>query len=225
MSDFALVHRIAPHRAGPERAPCLLLMHGRGTDEHDLLPLAEALDHRFFAISVRGPLRFPFGGYAWYDLDPSGVGYPERASLQRTLSLLDQFLEQITHAYPIDPARIYATGFSMGAVMSGTLALLWPNRVQGAGILSGYLPLHAGLDLKPAEAAGHPIFQAHGSQDDVIPVSLAREARDYLRTTPVVLTYHEYPMGHQISPAEWADFSPWFSAVLDDASMSRQGTG
>lgn len=222
MPDFPLPHRILTNQEGPQPAPALLLLHGRGADESDLLPLAEALDPRLFTIALRGPLAFPFGGHAWYELDPSGVGFPDPQSLEHSLALLDEVLDRALAAYPIDPARVYATGFSMGSVMAGTMALLWPHRVAGAAILSGYLPLHAGLPFDPRDAAGHPIFQAHGTLDAVIPVSFGRETAAYLASTPVDLTYREYPMGHQISPQEFNDLAAWCTRILD-APVPHEG--
>lgn len=216
MADFSLVHRTAPPRTGSAPHPALLLLHGRGTDENDLLPLTGEIDERLFGVSARAPFQFPYGGYAWYELDPNGVGYPDQTSLLASLQLLSAFIGEILEAYPIDPARLYVAGFSMGSVMAGTVTLTDPERVAGGMILSGYLPIHNQLPLKLHEAAGHPIFQAHGTYDPVIPVAFGRETRDYLQTTPVDLTYREYPMAHQISGPELADMRGWMAERLGD---------
>jgi phospholipase/carboxylesterase len=215
MPDLSLIHRTAPARTGASPHPGLLLLHGRGTDEQDLLPLAAELDPRLFVVSARAPHEFPWGGHFWYDLDPQGVGYPEAATLNASLERLDRFLAEIVEKYPIDPKRLFAGGFSMGAAMSATLALLHPDRVAGAAILSGYLPIQANLPFRPAEASGHPIFEAHGIYDEVIPVLAGRLTRDALSRMPVDLTYREYPIGHQISNDELRDLSAWLTAVLD----------
>src|SRR5579884_3424899 len=93
--SLSLIHRTLPARQGDGPHPALLLLHGRGTDENDLLPMALELDPRLFAISARAPLSFPYGGHAWYDLDPRGVGYPEAESLKTSLQKLDRFLDEI----------------------------------------------------------------------------------------------------------------------------------
>jgi phospholipase/carboxylesterase len=224
MADFSLFHRTAPPGQGDAPHPSLLLLHGRGTDESDLLPLAAELDPRLFVVSARAPHAFPWGGHAWYDLDPRGVGYPEAVTLETSLQRLDRFLNEIVEAYPIDPKRLYVGGFSMGAAMSGTLALLHPERVAGAVMLSGYLPIHAGLPFRPEDAAGHPIFEAHGIYDDVIPVWGGRISRDAFSKTPVELTYREYPIGHQTSYEELQDLSRWLSSVLDGAESVSERT-
>jgi phospholipase/carboxylesterase len=151
---------------------------------------------------------------------PQGVGYPAPDSLYRSLELLETFIGEIVNAYPIDPARLYAGGFSQGGAMAASLIMTLPHRIAGGMILSGYLPLHADLPFQPEAAAGHPVFQAHGTYDPVIPVLWARETRDYLASTPVDLTYREYPMAHSTSLPEMQDVDVWLSGVLTDTSAS-----
>ncbi len=222
MTPPPLVHRTLPAREGQPPHPGLLLLHGRGTDENDLLALAAELDPRLFTISLRAPLRFPWGGgYMWYQLDQRGVGYPDDETLQGSLDLLERFLVEVLPSYPVDPTRLYTGGFSMGAVMSGTLGLLYPDRIAGVMMLSGYLPLHNGLPFRPDDAASHPFFEAHGTADQVIPLAFGREAHRYLQGTPVDLTYHEYPMGHEIGSREFEDLVAWVSSVLDGVATDN----
>ena len=117
MSANLLTHRIVPARQGEAPHPALLLLHGRGTDENDLLPLAGELDPRLLVISARAPFRFPWGGYMWYDLDPRGVGYPDRRTLEQSLEALHALIDRMGEEQPIDRGRLYAGGFSMGAAM------------------------------------------------------------------------------------------------------------
>lgn len=222
MVEHALAHRTLPARNGEAPHPGLLLLHGRGTDEDDLLPLAQQLDPRLFTVSARAPFPFPWGGNAWYGLDPRGVGFPDQQTLDGSLERLDRFLDEIVREYPIDPSRLYAGGFSMGAAMSATLALLYAERVAGAATLSGYLPTQNSLPFRPESAAGHPIFEAHGTLDDVIPVSWGRATRDALVRMPVDLTYREYPMGHEISGEELRDLQTWITGVLDGRETATQ---
>jgi phospholipase/carboxylesterase len=219
----SLVSASVPARQGEVPHPALLLLHGRGTDERDLLPLAGELDPRLYVVSARAPFRFPWGGYMWYELDEQGVGYPEGATLEESLARLRAFIGEMAAELPIDPKRLYAGGFSMGAAMSAALALTVPERVAGAMVLSGYLPLDAGLDFKGEQAAGHPVFAAHGLHDPVIPIQFGRQTRDALATFPVDLTYREYPIGHEISVDELRDAAGWLSGVLDRAAkVSRE---
>jgi phospholipase/carboxylesterase len=224
MATFSLIHRLQPARRGAPPHPGLLLLHGRGSDENDLLALAAELDPRLFTVSARAPFRFPWGGYMWYDLEANMAGRPSQESIQASLDRLRRFLDEIVAAYPIDQQRLYIGGFSMGAAMAAALALLEPKRLAGAIVLSGYLPLHTALPYRPQEAAGHPFFQAHGTFDPVLPVQLARLTRDYLTQTPVDLTYREYPIGHEVGDQELRDLAAWLTSVLDVQEPETQPT-
>lgn len=219
----ALVHRVRPPRApssGP--APILVLLHGRGADEGDLLPLAEALDPRFVAVSVRAP--FPLGpGWAWYGIPR--VGEPDPAMFRASLERLDRFLDQVVAGYPIDPTRLFVLGFSQGAVMSGALLLSRPRRLRGAVLLSGYLPLRSDLAIEEAGLRGAAVFAGHGTADSVIPVGFGREARDYLTRVGADLSYREYPIGHQIAAEELDEIAAWLRPRLAPTGGASDNEG
>ncbi len=190
----------------------MLLLHGRGADEGDLMSLEGALDPRFTVVSARAPLRLG-PGFAWYGMAP--VGFPDDAAMHSSLDELHKFIEGLMPAYNLDPAQLYLMGFSQGAVMSAAVALTMPERVRGVVMHSGYVPVESGLDFKLSEVAGKPFFLAHGLYDEVIPVNFARQSREYLTEMNVGLTYQEYPIGHGISEESLDDFSEWLSAELD----------
>jgi phospholipase/carboxylesterase len=193
-------------------------LHGRGGDESSLSPLAEQLDDRLLVVSVRGPLKVVWGGYRWYDLDSRGLGFPDREKLLSSVDRVRHLVDEITACYPIDPARLFLGGFSAGAVMAGTLALLYPEQVRGAALLGGYLPLRSELPFRIGGLADHPFFLGHGTEDRVVPVSFAREARDYLTGIGVTLTYREYSIQHTIGQEEMDDLAAWSSSILDSVA-------
>jgi phospholipase/carboxylesterase len=65
------------------------------------------------------------------------------------------------------------------------------------------------------EALGHPVFEAHGTLDTVLPVTLGRMTRDYFATTGLDLTYREYPIGHEVSAEELADARDWMKRTIE----------
>jgi phospholipase/carboxylesterase len=216
---LSLIHEvIRPAGAGPH--PVLLLLHGRGADEHDLLPLAEAFDQRFLVISARAPLE-RFGGYHWYDLVEMGV--PEPATFADSLGRLQRFVREVLAAFPLAGGKIYLLGFSQGAMMSGSLLLTIPDQIAGAVLLSGYLPLEQGLSIPTERLAGKPVFIGHGTADRVLPIALGRQSRDYLRGAGVDLTYREYAMPHQISQQEHQDVAVWLRGHLDNGHPPADG--
>ena len=127
----SLFHKIFPPRQQTEGAsPCLLLLHGRGADENDLLGLADYLDERLFIITVRAPFEFQFGGgFTWYDI--LDVGTPEPKMFEKSYRRLTQFFADLKTGYPIDPSAIFLLGFSMGTIMSYAFTLTNPGSVKG----------------------------------------------------------------------------------------------
>src|SRR5436853_5595479 len=121
-----LIHRTVGARVGQPPHPALLLLHGRGSHELDLLGLAPELDKRFFVVSARAPHAW-MGGYRWYD----GDGADPQASLQESIERLDNFVRSLGEAYPIDAWKLYLLGFSQGSLMSNALLLTAPELVAG----------------------------------------------------------------------------------------------
>lgn len=217
-SNLNLTHIVRMARdvdsTSPERGtPGLLLLHGRGADEADLMGLEAALDPRLTVISARAPFRLGYG-YAWYGM--AQVGAPEDETLRTSLSELHEFIQGIVPAYNLDPQALFLMGFSQGAVMSSAVALTMPGSVSGVVMHSGYVPVDSGLDFKVEEVAGKPFFVAHGLYDEIIPIRFGRHAREYLTQNGVDVTYQEYPIGHSISEESLDDLSEWLTRRIDD---------
>jgi phospholipase/carboxylesterase len=217
MSDFSLHHRVRPAREGTAPYPCLLLLHGLGSNEEDLFSLAPLLDPRLVVVSARAPL--PRGdGFAWYDIEREGPGL-NGTTIERSLDLLGGFLLEIVEQYEIDPEQLVVGGFSLGAAMAGALLLLEPDSVAGAIMISGFLPPDPSGDRYKTDAVkGKPVYQAHGTQDPTVPLQFARMTRDFLQRTSVDLTYREYPVGHWVNQDELADLKDWFGRLLEAKS-------
>src|SRR3954454_9778885 len=140
-SELNLAHLVRP--AGKAGGPGLLLLHGRGADEEDLMGLVGALGPRLVGGRARGPFRWG-AGFAWY-----GTEGEEAETMQASLEELRSFVDDLPAAYGIDPNRLYAMGFSQGAVMGAALALTVPEQVRGVVMHSGYVPTRSGLPLRP----------------------------------------------------------------------------
>ncbi|MDQ3929947.1 MAG: alpha/beta fold hydrolase [Chloroflexota bacterium] len=211
--NLAHMVRVSREGSGERGSPGLLMLHGRGADEADLMGLEAALDPRLTVISARAPFRLGYG-FAWYGM--AQVGSPEDETLRASLGELQEFVERVVPAYNLDPSALFVMGFSQGGVMSSALALTVPERVRGVVMHSGYVPVESGLDLKLEQAKGKPFFVAHGMYDEVIPVRFGRHANDYLTGIGAEVTYQEYPIGHSISEESLDDLSEWLSRTIDD---------
>ncbi len=213
---MALTHRERPAAGAPEGA--LVLLHGRGADEHDLFGLLDMLDpdRRLLGATARGPLSLPPGGAHWYAV--KRVGYPDPDTFWATWEPLTGWVDGWLADNGIDPARVVLGGFSQGTVMSYALGL-GPGRPRPAGIvaLSGFMPTVDGLPLDTEGAAGMPVAIGHGSGDPVISVEFARDARERLEAAGADVTYRESPMGHQIDPAFLSTLPAWLAAAVPPA--------
>src|SRR5205823_13811636 len=196
VSDLAYQER--PAAGEPEGL--LVLHHGRGADEHDLLSLGDVLDpqRRLHVATPRAPLTLPGRpGYHWYVVPR--VGYPDPDTFHAAYRELASFHDELWERTGIAPERTVLGGFSMGSAMSYALGLP-AERPVPAGILafSGFVPTVDGWEPDLAGRRGLRVFIAHGRGDPVIGVGFARRARDLLEQGGLVVEYHESEVGHQI---------------------------
>lgn len=200
-------------------AGLLVLHHGRGADEHDLLGLADVLDpeRRLHVVTPRAPLTVPGApGHHWY-LVPR-VGHPDPATFHDAVRRLAAFHDELWERTGVGPERTVLGGFSMGSVMSYALGLAGERPVP-AGILtfSGFLPRVADWVPDFPTRAELPVFIAHGRRDPVIDIAFARDARDRLQASRLHVSYHESDAGHQIDPAHIPAAVAWLRAAIAPA--------
>jgi phospholipase/carboxylesterase len=203
--------------ADGEASGLLVLHHGRGTDENDLLPLADAVDpeRRLHVVTPRAPLTLPGSpGYHWYVVPR--VGYPDYDTFHATYRALAGFHDELWQRTGIPPERTVLGGFSMGSVMSYSLGL-GSDRPLPAGILafSGFIPV---VDDWQPDLSGRkavPVFIAHGRQDPIMEISFARRARELLEDGGLDVEYHESDVGHGIDPANIPRATSWLAATLE----------
>jgi phospholipase/carboxylesterase len=212
LGALALEHR--PPAGEPRGA--LVLLHGRGADQHDLVPLFDLLDpeRRLAAVAPRGPLSLPPGGAHWYAL--YRLGYPDPETFLATYDLLASWLDAVPELTGVPLERTILGGFSQGSVMTYALGL-GTGRPAPAGIvaLSGFMPTVPGFELDLAGRSGFPVAIGHGAHDPVIGVEWGRQARDRLEEAEAAVTYREAPMGHSIDPAFLQVLAGWLRELLD----------
>jgi phospholipase/carboxylesterase len=200
---MTLTHLTRAARGEPEGL--LVLLHGRGADEHDLFPLLDVLDpeQRLLGVTPRGPLSLPPGGAHWYALHR--LGYPDPETFWSTYPQLVEWLDGL--GFPAE--RTALGGFSQGGVMTYALALAQGRPRPAALIaLSSFIPTvpDLELDLSPPFP---PVAIGHGTYDNVIPVDWGRAARDLLTEAGAGVLYRESPMPHTIDPAFLDELREW----------------
>jgi phospholipase/carboxylesterase len=212
MSELA--YRERP--ADGEPAGLLVLHHGRGADEHDLLSLAGVLDpqRRLHVATPRAPLQLPgWPGHHWYVVPR--VGYPDPATWRAAYARLAGFHDELWERTGTTAEQTVLGGFSMGSVMSYSLGL-GADRPAPAGILafSGFIPIVEGWEPDLASRPGLRAFIAHGRRDPVMEVGFARRARELLEAGGLEVEYHESDAGHHIDPAHVDRAVAWLGATL-----------
>ncbi len=211
---MSLVYRERP--AEGDLAGLLILHHGRGADEHDLLGLADVLDppQRLHVVTPRAPLTIPGSpGYHWYVVPR--VGYPDPETFHAAYERLGAFHDGLWGRTGISPGRTVLGGFSMGSVMSYSLGLAGQRPVP-AGILafSGFIPTVEGWEPDLGSRPHLPVFIAHGRRDPIMDVSFARRARELLEAGGLPVSYHESDAAHHIDPQHIPQATRWLAAGI-----------
>ena len=222
MTAEGLVSRVRPAAGEPEGL--LVLFHGRGADELDLLPLLDVLDpeRRFLGVAPRGPLTLPPGGRHWYVVRE--VGYPDPTTFLGSYERAGAWLDGLAGEVGVPFERVVIGGFSQGAVMSYALGL-GRGRPRAAALVafSGFIPTVEGFELAldsplPAVAVGHGRF------DQIMDVEWARQARALLEGAGAEVVYRESPLPHAIDRAFAVEVGAWLRRVVpadDRAGATR----
>lgn len=219
MSD--LIYRERP--AAREPTGLLILHHGRGADERDLLGLADVLDpqRRLHMVSPRGPLRLPgWPGYHWYTVPR--VGYPDHGTFHTAYQALAAFHDETWERTGIAPQSTVLGGFSMGSVMSYALGLAG-DRPAPAGILAfcGFIPSVGGWQPDLATRTTTPVLIAHGRRDPIMDVGFARRAHELLDAARLPVTYLESDAAHDIDPAHLPAATRWLATASAGGRTER----
>jgi phospholipase/carboxylesterase len=190
--------------AAGEPRGSLVLLHGRGVDEHDLFPLADLFDpkQRLLVVAPGGPYSFPpMGGKAWYGPIPQ-PGHPDPETFRESYAALTELVDAL-------PRPLVLAGFSQGGVMAYALGTDATREPPAAIIaLSTFFPTVPGLDVRdPLQRL--PVAIGHGTRDQMIGVEHGRAARDRLTALGADVTYNEAEIAHTIDPRFLATLPDW----------------
>lgn len=200
-STLAFTHQYIPARA--EGAPTLLLLHGTGGNEHDLLGLGQALHPHAALLSPRGqvlengiPRFFRRLAEGVFDLD----------DLRQRTNDLATFVAEASATYGFDPARVIAAGFSNGANIAASLLLLRPGVLAGAALFHAMVPIVP----EPLPALNNlPVFMSAGQRDPLITPAGTEQLANLLRAAGANVTLYWQPGGHSLTQAEVYAAADW----------------
>lgn len=209
--SMVLKYLIREPKIKSKNTPAILLLHGVGSNEHDLFSFANQLPDRYLVISARAPISLGSNSFAWYQVNFS-TGKPiyNFEEEEKSREVLITFINQLKHTYTLDTHEIYLCGFSQGAIMSYSVALTRPDLVKGIAVMSGRLL----EEIKPkiattAKLQQLKVFISHGKKDNTLPIHYTKEASAYLKTLNINPTIKEYDAGHEINGDMLNDLINW----------------
>jgi len=208
--DLDFVHRFVP--AEEPGAPTLLLLHGTGGNEDDLLPLGRMIDDRAALLSPRGKV-LEHGMPRFFRRLAEGV-FDHEDLVNRTHELAG-FIKQATGEYDLNPGRLYAMGFSNGANIAASLLLLHPELLAGAVLLRVMTPFEPET---PPDLSGKPVYLAAGRSDQIVPPEDTERLAELLREAGAEVRLDWQPGGHGIGRAEVEAAQSWFADTIRPGS-------
>jgi phospholipase/carboxylesterase len=191
--------RARPAAASPPQL--LLLIHGRTGDENSMWVFVQEFAATYWVVAPRAPHSATPGGHSW--VAPASQSHaPIRfEDLQSSADSLLRMIDDFAATRSVSSDRFDVIGFSEGAALTVTLALMRPERVRRMGVLAGFAPAGAGDLLETAPLQGKPVFVAHGTQDSLVPIESSRETVRLLQRLGAQVTVCEAEIGHKVSAA------------------------
>jgi phospholipase/carboxylesterase len=189
--------RLRMNQAGP--ISLLVLLHGWMGDENSMWVLARNLSPEISIMAPRGIFPVPQGGYSWREIKPGTWGNATLEELRPAADALVACVDAWAALQGLDVRQFDLMGFSQGAALTYTMALLYPQRIRRMAALSGFIPIGGQALLTTELLKGKPVFVSHGRQDEVIPVEQSRKAVAQLEQAGAQFTYCESDAGHKVS--------------------------
>jgi len=199
-----------------DNPPLLILLHGYGSNEQDLFSFAEELPDEFLIVSVQAPIKMGHGAYAWFSInfDENNEKFYDLEEAQQSVDKISTFIDDIKEKYNTNPEKTFLLGFSQGTILSYTLSLTIPNKVQYVIALSGFINEALMASQEISEDIKTDYYISHGTVDQVIPIEWARKAPDFLTKQQLKNVYSEYPIGHGVAPQNFYSFKTWIEERL-----------
>jgi predicted esterase len=200
--DLGFIHRFQPGSSGDT----LLVLHGTGGDENDLLPLAREIAPRDNLLSPRGQVLEDGMPRFFRRLD---IGVFDEEDLTRRALDLGRFVRAAAGRYGFDPSRVRALGYSNGANTAAALLLLDPDLLSGAALLRALLPL---TPPQPPDLSGKSVFIAAGRRDPYAPVERVEALKTRLHEAGADVDLRWSDRGHELAPGEIDQAAAWLLA-------------
>ncbi len=203
--DLGFVHNFIPGDTGAT----LLLLHGTGGNENDLLPLGRELAPGAAILSPRGKI-LEHGAPRFFRRLAEGV-FDHEDLVFRTHELA-RFVEDAASEYGFDPSKLVAAGYSNGANIAASLMLLHPDLLRAAVLFRAMVPFEP---EETPDLPGVPVFLAAGRMDRMIPPENTERLAEILTEAGADLDLRWRDIGHPLTYEEVAEAKEWLGGVLD----------
>lgn len=209
---------VLPHRVlQPDAAglhPTVVMIHGRWGTEDVMWIFQQTIPKDWLIVAPRGNVQEENGRVSWHH--PQQDEWPTLAAFTTAVNDLTQFILTLPNLYNADLSRLYLMGFSQGAAVSFATAINKPELIKGIASLVGFLPRGAESAIETARLANLPVFMAAGSQDERIPLAIARESAKAVRAAGAFLEYREYETGHKLNGVGMRKLKQWWAERAND---------
>ena len=209
--NTSLTYSVIAPKAVNGKTPVLVVLHGYGSNEKDLLSMASALDKKFLVFSLRAPVSTGRGGYCWFPLEfmqDKSFSYDYSAAGSSGEAIMS-FVSNACKTYKADSTQVYILGFSQGAMMSYDIAYRYPQKIKGVVALSGLLMPQTEKLSTTEKFKRCKFFIAHGMQDDIITYMNGGSAAAVIKSKGARVEFKSYTAAHTITPQEVNDINRW----------------
>jgi phospholipase/carboxylesterase len=190
----------------------IIMLHGWTGDENSMWVFAPRLPKNALIIAPRGLFSTKASGYSWHPELPKQ--WPSMNDFQPTVEKL--FSTISGENFPDgDFSQLHLMGFSLGTAMAYSMAISEPSCIASIVGLAGFLPDGASDWLTPNRLKEMPIFIAHGTEDELVPVEMARQSVDLLEKGGAAVTYCEDKVGHKLSAKCFRGLEAFYRRIID----------
>ncbi|HRG59618.1 MAG TPA: esterase [Bacteroidia bacterium] len=191
--------------------PAIILLHGYGSNESDLISLAPQMPSNYYIFSLRAPFKIGADQYQWYEIKRSTgsieINFEQEEQSRKKLI---SFIDELVIKYKLNKSKIIVAGFSQGGILAEAIGLTAPEKVAGVACFSGrFLPELKPLIKSKAQLQNKKIFLAHGTQDQLLTITIADENYNTLKALGLQVSYKKDNIGHSISAALLREFNLW----------------
>ncbi len=216
--DYNLNYSIRPAtNEANQPIPVLVLLHGLGSNELDMLNLAQYFDKYLMVVCLQAPFKIGDQKYSWFDFKLNGGNFIyDIDQLNGSIEKVLVYIDKLKTEYNLDSKRVYIGGFSQGAIMSLGISLRHSDKFAGALILSGDLFKEFEKEVKSIEInPSLSIYMSHGRNDRILPFAEAKKDALLLQDLGVNLESFWFDSKHTISQENYMSMINWMTKQLN----------